>query len=388
MPGIPLWKKAFEQDKTTQKEGFPFTITTDANGFAASGLRDAGEYWVIETGVSAEDQTEYGKASYQPFAVTVEAGEVNRTEQNTKEVVNTSNLGKFTVTKIDAYDKEELPGAVLEIWTTGADGSKVPVTDGSGKTLTMADNGDGTYTSPFLAPGQYLLKETKAPEGYYLPDGGILFENIYAVTANSLTATDAGKNPLTLENDLANSLTVLKYEKRGDQETATLITTSPATFALYTNEDAAKAASVDDPEDPFKIGDTGTAGKITWTGLPNDTYYLKELSGPAGYVADTDRIYEITLNNETADRTVAYEQPVYNLLLGGFELDKVVKWDTAEGGYVAGEKITFDLYAGTKVAEGAEPLATLTTDKKRPDLLPDGGGRLRAGGADDGGIRP
>ena len=72
--------------------------------------------------------------------------------------------GQLEITKVDANDtNNKLAGAVFEIWK---DGTKID-------TLTSDENGKAT--SKELDPGDYILKEVQAPEGYELSDKEIEF---------------------------------------------------------------------------------------------------------------------------------------------------------------------------------------------------------------------
>lgn len=314
------------------------TITTDGNGIAESGLLDAGEYWVIETSVAESDKEAYGKDSYTAFTVTVTAGTTTRTPEATTKVENTHNQGKFAVTKEDGYDQKPLTGAILEIYDNkDCTGNRVGV-------MSRTDPRTGAYTSPFLAPGSYWLKETEAPSDYYLPEEGIVFggEKGYQVMENGLTEI---QEPLT--NDLANSLTVGIYQQIGQEETDELITTSPAAFGLYATEAEAEAATAESPGSPVRSGDTGSTGTITWTNLSNGTYYLKKLSEPEGYISDLDTVYPVVLDNETQERKTDYEQKVYNIFnYGRFRLFKKTKAEAgdAEGIGLSGAKYTLERY--------------------------------------------
>ncbi len=341
------------------------TIETNEDGIAESGLLDAGDYWVIEVSVSEDDQAEYGKDSYTAFQMVVEPGVTSRdgitlaAGTNYVEVTNSTNYGKFSVTKKDDYSGVKLSGATLEIYTSSDCGEETHVG-------TMVDNEDGTYTSPLLPAEDedgntiyYWLKETEAPRGYYLPDGGIIFggEDGYTVTENGINTVDEDE-PIT--NDLANTLTIQKYEQEGEKPTSVPI--QGVVFGLYSTEEAAQKATLEEQGEPVITGTTDAYGKITWSNLPDGTYYLKELSQPDGYVANTE-VRKIVLDNtpeeSSATRVSAYEETVYNLILGGIELDKTVTWEN-EDGSVPGSGITFRLYKGS-VAE-ANLIATLTTD--------------------------
>ncbi|PEL72679.1 prealbumin-like fold domain-containing protein, partial [Bacillus wiedmannii] len=72
--------------------------------------------------------------------------------------------GQVEITKVDATDtNKKLAGAVFEILK---DGTKID-------TLTTDENGKAT--SKELEPGDYILKEVQAPEGYELSDKEIEF---------------------------------------------------------------------------------------------------------------------------------------------------------------------------------------------------------------------
>lgn len=338
-----IYKNKGDVGNTTLRVG---TMETGANGIAESPLLDEGTYWVIETGVSEDDKPEYGKGTYEPFQVEVKAGVTSRLDAVAKPVENKSNYGKFTVTKQDADDDTPLPGATLEIYSDKDCTTKVGV---------MSDNKDGTYTSPRLAAGNYWLKETKAPEGYYLPEGGIVFggDTGYAVTANGLN--DYSNKPL--ENEHTNTLTLHKYEKKGSVETNKPV--PGAKFALYTSEADAAAGT-----NPVREGTTDENGVITWTGLVNGDYWYKETSTPTGYVKNTKPQYVKLDNakdtNDDDSRKFAYSETVYNVILGGFELEKTITWATAEDGKVPGASIQFELY---KAGDESKVIATLETDE-------------------------
>ncbi|RAS95752.1 collagen-binding protein, partial [Bacillus cereus] len=104
---------------------------------------------------------------YKALEVTVEVNVVANTvikQEVLNEKVKEKIKGQVEITKVDATDtNKKLAGAVFEILK---DGTKID-------TLTTDKNGEAT--SKELEPGDYILKEVQAPEGYELSDKEIEF---------------------------------------------------------------------------------------------------------------------------------------------------------------------------------------------------------------------
>ncbi|OJD55090.1 collagen-binding protein [Bacillus sp. 4048] len=105
---------------------------------------------------------------YKAIEVTVEvnvvANEVAKREV-LNEKVKEEITGQLEITKVDANDTgKTLAGAVFEIWK---DGTKID---------TLTTNKNGKAISKKLEPGDYILKEVHAPEGYKLSDKEIKFK--------------------------------------------------------------------------------------------------------------------------------------------------------------------------------------------------------------------
>ena len=76
-----------------------------------------------------------------------------------------------------------------------------------------------------------------------------------------------------------------------------------AQFGLYKSDQVTldaqnKPTAIKEGEQPFKTQTTGTDGRMKFAGLDAGTYYLKELSAPAGFVTQSD-IHTIVIAAET-----------------------------------------------------------------------------------------
>ncbi|MBR0381085.1 MAG: isopeptide-forming domain-containing fimbrial protein [Eubacterium sp.] len=74
-----------------------------------------------------------------------------------------------------------------------------------------------------------------------------------------------------------------------------------AVFGLFT--DAAGTTPLKDKDDNDVTATTGDDGRMTFAGLDAGTYYIKEISAPAGYVTNSD-VYIIDIVAETEEVTV------------------------------------------------------------------------------------
>ncbi|OOQ99432.1 peptidase, partial [Bacillus mycoides] len=119
--------------------------------------------------------------------VNVVANEVVKQEV-LNEKVKEKITGQVEITKIDANDTDKkLEGAVFEILK---DGIKID---------TLTSDKNGKATSKKLEPGDYVLKEVQAPEGYNLSDKGIEFtisnEKVEVIKLQITNEKETGKGP-------------------------------------------------------------------------------------------------------------------------------------------------------------------------------------------------
>ncbi|WP_442752378.1 MSCRAMM family protein, partial [Bacillus wiedmannii] len=146
-------------------EGAEFRLKNE-NGQIVEGAKTTNKNGVVtfENLVPGKYTLEETKApeGYKVIGVTVEVNVVaNKVAK--KEVLNEKVkeeiTGQLEITKVDANDTgKTLAGAVFEIWK---DGTKID---------TLTTNSSGKVISKKLEPGDYILKEVHAPEGYKLSD--------------------------------------------------------------------------------------------------------------------------------------------------------------------------------------------------------------------------
>ncbi|SCN05351.1 SpaA isopeptide-forming pilin-related protein [Bacillus wiedmannii] len=133
--------------------------TTNKDGVVKFENLVPGKYTLEET-----KAPEGYKAVEVKVEVNVVANEVAKREV-LNEKVKEEITGQLEITKVDANDTgKTLAGAVFEIWK---DGTKID---------TLTTNKNGKAISKKLEPGDYILKEVHAPEGYKLSDKEIKFK--------------------------------------------------------------------------------------------------------------------------------------------------------------------------------------------------------------------
>ena len=100
------------------------------------------------------------------------------------EIENTLIRGTVQLTKIDKdYPDNKLTGAVFAVYRDSNGNKELDADDELLGTLT--ETGTGVYEMPDLIYGGYFVKETKAPEGFYLDENAYYFE----ITENGKTVT-------------------------------------------------------------------------------------------------------------------------------------------------------------------------------------------------------
>ncbi|WP_454638417.1 MSCRAMM family protein [Bacillus mycoides] len=156
--------------------------TTNKDGVVIFENLVPGKYTLEET-----KAPEGYKAVEVTVKVNVVANEVAKQEV-LNEKVKEKITGQVEITKIDANDTDKkLEGAVFEILK---DGIKID---------TLTSDKNGKATSKKLEPGDYVLKEVQAPEGYNLSDKGIEFtisnEKVEVIKLQITNEKETGKGP-------------------------------------------------------------------------------------------------------------------------------------------------------------------------------------------------
>lgn len=260
------------------------------------------------------------------------AGKVLLAKNLTVTKTNTPVKGKLQVIKVDAEDQSSLAGAIFEIYKGSLntdhtyDDVKEPAYTEVG---TIKIQSDGTGISEELPYGNYLLKETKAPDGYDIT------KEIYE--------TKISRDKETVYIQIPNKrsegkLTIIKKDASDSKSLA------GAVFTVH-REDTHE-----------QVGDkltTGVDGTVSMT-LPYGRYYIKEVSFPSGYASASGKTYPFELSNQVTEveSTILNTRTQYALRL--FKTDK----DTGE--FLAGA--VFGVYEDNADPQTAQPVQKFTTN--------------------------
>ena len=139
------------------------------------------------------------------------------------EIENTRIRGTVQLTKTDReYPDNKLTGAEFTVYRDSNGNKELDADDELVGTLT--EIGIGVYEMPDLLYGGYIVKETKAPEGFYLDDNAYYFE----ITENGKTVTvenEAGKGFVNAPQ--TGSLKIIKTSSDGKIEGFSFRVTGP-----------------------------------------------------------------------------------------------------------------------------------------------------------------
>lgn len=213
-------------------------------------------------------------------------------------------------------------------------------------------NGDliGTYTSSVngivevgsLTPGDYIVKQITAPEGYRI------------CTESQTIKVVSGRN---LNLRFANyALSGIAIEAR---EQSTHKALANVTFEVY-----------DSSNKQVFHGTTDATGYLTTEELPSGKYTVKQLSTPDGYTAvETTKLVNVTYNELT---TVVFEQKAHSGLV--IELVDAENKDALEGGRFKVQDINGNIVqtvvtdeGGTAIVSGLAAGKYMVTQVEAPD---------------------
>ena len=274
------------------------TGTTDENGVVLFENLPVGNYFYAETSELP---------GYIPFhsLMSARVGYAGAVEEIT--FTNHTAYAHIRVIKTDEYGVP-LPG--VHFILTDADGTKVNEGD---------TDKDGKVLFASLPLGTYFLKETSAPAGYELDDTPIQID----LTQNGDLITKTITN-----SHSTGSVSILKTDS---------VTGAALAGAHFKLTDASRNL--------VKEGDTGSDGKLTFSGIPIGTYYLSETAAPNGYVLDSTPVtVEITTGGQTVSKTFVNAPAVGSIA--------VTKTDAASGAALAGVHFKLVDTNGSTVKEG------------------------------------
>lgn len=270
------------------------------------------------------------------------------------------------------YTEQKQKGAVYNVYAASdivsADGTVVYKKDALVKAgLTTGDDGSATLDNLYL--GKYVVKEMQAPQNL-----------VCTGESQEITLSYAGSNvekvmgSVTFKNDRQKaSVSVYKQDK----ETRKYL--PGGTYGLYAGNDikAADGTIVVKKDTLIEKAVTGIDGKAVYQAdLPiANSYYMKELGAPAGYVRNGEDVYSFTFQYTTdKEATVSFNHTFQNerinakikLVKEDSETGKTAQGDATLEGAVYGLHAREDIVhpdgqTGVLYPAGTQ-IATLTTD--------------------------
>lgn len=204
----------------------------------------------------------------------------------------------LSLQKTDANNgNKPLKGAKFEITGDLADGSRAHAID-------LTQNAQADLSALLIAGNEYTLKETIAPEAYQLQqtpvtftvdtDGKVTITNADAV--KGFAALSGDKVSLSFANTLnQGSITFIKYGTNDENDLHAKAELSGAVFGLYM--DAKAETAVKDANGKAITAASGPNGTVTFNDIYVGTYYVKEITAPANYTADST-VYQTVIDKD------------------------------------------------------------------------------------------
>jgi len=225
---------------------------------------------------------------------TVYAKPNGETTEDIYSMVNTIKKGNLTITKVDQSDTDKkLSGAEFSIFEI------VGETEDLKYTITTDEKGEAELKD--IPYGDYIVKESKAPSGYYLNSEGQTFQIVSNGDSISLTFENK-KRPSSTRPETTGSITITKTDSEDEEKLL-----EGAVFEIRDSED-----------NVVRILATGSNGKAKADELSLGDYTIIETSAPEGYTSDetVKEVFigytldvQVKITNEKLDEVVP-EEPV------------------------------------------------------------------------------
>lgn len=255
-----LYRKDTNEDTLIQSD-----LVTDANGQITVDKLPAGDYYFVETSTPDGYQQNPNEI---PFTITGQTTTAVQVE--TKDEPVGSKEGSIIIQKLDAATGYRLAGAEFDV--IDADTNEV-----IGHITTDQLGYGHMYNIPY---GNYILRETKAPDGYILNSKDITFTINDETQAPAIISID---NEKETGGDGNFSASMIKYD--ADLLDTEKVGVAGAEYTLYDADGTA-----------LGVFQTNDEGVIKVDNLNPGSYYFVETKAPDGYDINHEKI-EFTITD-------------------------------------------------------------------------------------------
>lgn len=254
------------------------TVTTGADGKVTVGMK-GGELGYLDPDVYTVTEVFVPE----PYVLTGEHQDIRLNAGDSKSLLFANlEMPSITVEKYDEETGEKLPGAQFAIYEQ-ADTAR-PVVEG------MTDE-NGKFTSGYLKPGTYVVKELNPPPGYMFSDKTSPDRVIVAKPGD-------GEIIVKVDNIKLPELTIKKIDS---------VTKEPIPGVVY------EIKEVDDTSVQPTTATTDENGMIVIPGLKAGTYEITEISTPKPYILnDTPQRVKLEAGDH---KTLMFENIKYPTLI-------------------------------------------------------------------------
>lgn len=339
--------------------GAKFTVWYAVNGSLSGEIREVGKYTsgadgtvtlkTLEPGWYRVTETEppagYDLKEPSTLEIFMEA------DQDRTITFENTPLNALIIKKVDATDGHVLQGAKFRVryfeGVTGTGGTTI------GEYETSAN---GTIVITGLKAGTYIVEETQAPAGYIVDDAP---KTVYISKSQAAVTVEFANQP-------DSGLTITKLDS---------VTKNPLAGATFEVRNSSGAV-VGNANGQYTTDESGT---IYLPGLATDTYVVKEIKAPSGYVLDSEAQTIKLAYGETHSLTF-YNEPQGALVITKLDSETrkplsgaTFKITTSSGAFVAaqgGSVSSNGLYVTDKngqiILTGLEPDTYVVTETKAP----------------------